>query len=223
MKKYLENSFNSYLKWIEQKRNDVKYKNEIESFLTTSENVMFNDENQEDEEEKGSLKHEKISSHTKRMIQNKLKIETYLESIKSANVDDIHLQTHMKFEKLLKQMKIKKMGTVNKERLIELAAPKRTLLKFSIVRYRHLMSESKRRRLECRLARNLSKPEQIENELRQKKSQNIDKIKNKPKTNERAATNQLLDKIINSESTTEENFDNIIRYSILNGFQIFRK
>lgn len=184
---------------------------------------MFGDENQEDEEGKDSSKHNKISSHTKRMIQNKLKIENYLESIKSLNVDDVHLQTHMKFEKLLKRMEIKRISAINKERMMELATPKRTLLKFSIVRYRHLMSESKRRRLECRLSRNLSKPEQIENELRQKESQSIAKINKKPKTIERAIINQLLNKMINCDSSTEENFDNIIRYSILNGFQIFHK
>ena len=118
------------------------------------------------------------------------------------------------------------MGPVNKERMIELATPKRTLLKFSIVRFRHLMSENKRRRLQCRLSRSLSKPEQIECELRQKESQTNQKIHKKSKTSERAALNQLLNKIMNSNSLTEENstnLDDIIRYSILNGFQFWLK
>ncbi|XP_070493312.1 uncharacterized protein MCAP_0864-like [Chironomus tepperi] len=226
-KKFLESSFNSYFKWIEQKRNDIKYRNEIESILNnqnTSENSNPNDENQENEDENGSPKQQKILSHTQRMIQNKLKLETYLESIKSVNIDDIHVQTHAKFEKLLKRMKSKSLGPFNKERMIELATPKRTLLKFSIVRFRHLMSENKRRRLECRLSRNLSRPEQIESELRQKESQKIVKIHKKPKTTEQAALNQLFKRILNSDSLSKENsidFDYIIRYSIMNGFQMF--
>ncbi|CAG9803930.1 unnamed protein product [Chironomus riparius] len=226
--KYLESSFNSYIKWIEQKRNDIKYRDDIESILNsqnTCEILMLNDENQEDEEEKGFGKQEKILTHTQRMIQNKLKLETYLESIKLLNANDVHWQTHAKFEKLLRRMEPKSMGSVNKERIIELATPKRTLLKFSIVRFRHLMSENKRRRLECRLSKSLSKPEQIECEFRQKESQKKPKSQKKFNTNERAALNQLMNKIINSKSLTEDstNLDDLIRYSILNGLQYSSK
>jgi len=221
-RKYLESALDSYIKWIEQKRTDVKYRDEIESILNNQN--MLNDESEENEEEKGSPIQEKMPTHTHRMMQNKLKLETILESIKSFNVDDdVHLQTHAKFDKLLKRMKSKRTGPVDKERMMELAKPKRTLLKFSIVRFRHLMSERKRKRLECRLSRNLSPPEQMENEFRQKESQSIAKFHQKTKPIERAAINQLLNKIISSSHLTDDNFmklDDIIRFSILNALQI---
>jgi hypothetical protein len=222
-KKYLESAINQYIKWIEVKKNDVKYRDEIESILN-NQNMSNDEEDGENEDEEGSSKQEKIPTHTQRMIQNKLKLETILENIESANIDDdVHLQTHAKFEKLLKEMRPKRIGPVDMDRLMELATPKRTLLKFSMVRFRHLMSESKRKRLECRLSRSLSRPEQIETEFRQKASQNIAKSHKKSKRTDRAAVNQLLDSIINSNQLRDDNFDDIIRFSILNAFQISLK
>lgn len=192
-KRNIQSSISIYEKLIENEINAVKNRNEIRMLMdaliisSKEKNIETNSE----EKIKISANGVKISPHTQRLIENKLKLENYLKEIEATdNVNNLHLQTHRKLEKNV-QEKRPKISLPNMDAIKILALPKILLLKHCISRFSYLMSSDKIGRIKCQFSKSLSKPEEMETVLRRRSVQSTKMVK-KPKLYDFTVLRQLF-------------------------------
>lgn len=182
------------------------YENKLKSVLKRYETSSLQEI--DDRQSSDRLEWEKIPRHTRRMLENKMKLEN---TLKNFEIDEeIHFQTHEKLDCKTESFKTSSASGIDIERLIQLAKPKSMLLRTTISKYSHLMSPHKRGRLSCRLKKPLTKPEQVEQIRRE---QTARKPKHSSKNNDKILLNKLFSRILHLNYTM---LDELIMYSILN-------
>lgn len=149
-KRRLIASLEIYRERLNTERADIKHKEQIEKILKK----VHDDEAVEAEEEIPKTEcwqtknEDKISGHTYRLIHNLELLEKLLKEIPPRE-EDSHKMSHKKFE--CEQKVEAKKGPFDQQYTIELAHPKKIMLKSTLESFREFMSPEKQQRIECQL------------------------------------------------------------------------
>lgn len=152
-------SLQKYSEYLESKRNDVAYTDQIERISKEfKENKMKGELQNHTAEGNEKLQHKrnnekpkKIRSHIFRLIRNMETLRKLLKEMPRSQEDVCHIKSHRNFERKMAFVPKKGPLGLDEERIYKLAKPKKTKLKTTLECYRKLMSAERQQRIECEL------------------------------------------------------------------------
>lgn len=159
-------SLEIYRGWLKQKKADVRYKDQIEKILERVKEEDFDGSEERDYAGSNELT-EKPSRHTMHLIHNMKTLEETLKNYPEA--DD----AFQPFERVTKRV----TGVFDEQRAIEMAKPKKLLLKNTLQSFGNLMSPEKQLRIECQLGGPIESEDQQKQKRPTKEKTRCEEIK----------------------------------------------